>query len=148
MNTLRWSEEQLAAYRGRGGAAPVALPPECRSEIPSNAARARWAGPAKGRFKSKTEARFAEQLDARRKAGEILYWRYEPISLRLVEGERVHYTPDFMVAECDGSTTLIEVKGFMREAARLRFLAARERFPQFRWRLVWARRKEFVEGRL
>lgn len=92
-------------------------------------------------YKSKAEERYAALLDVQRMAGEIRAWRYEAITFKLADG--VRYTPDFLVTEQDGSMSLREVKGFMREAARVRLKIAVEMYPTFAWFLVWARKGGF-----
>ena len=97
------------------------------------------------KFKSKAEARYAQMLEAQRRSGQIDSWRYEAITLTLADGCR--YTPDFLVIE-GGQMSLIEVKGFMREAARLRLKVAVEMYPLFRWWLLWAKKGGFEPQRL
>lgn len=60
-------------------------------------------------YKSRLEADFAAELELRRRADEILLWEYEPMSFRL--GERLFYTPDFMVLTQTREMILYEVKG-------------------------------------
>jgi hypothetical protein len=64
---------------------------------------------------NKTETRMAQLLEARRLAGEISAWRFEPFSLKLAE--RTHYRPDFLVAHLGGRRPeIVEVKGgYIRE---------------------------------
>ena len=87
-------------------------------------------------YKSKLEKRYAAFLELRLRAGEIVKWRYEAISLRIGSGAR--YCPDFYVLLSDGSAWFDECKGHWREAARVRFLAAVDLYPEFRWRVVTA----------
>lgn len=82
-------------------------------------------------YRSKTEQRFAQHLDLQFKAGEIKGWKYEPMRLNL--GGGAWYKPDFEVIEDDLSITLFEVKGFWREAARVRIKVAAANFPEFRF---------------
>ncbi len=90
------------------------------------------------RYKSKAERYFAWKLEAEKQSGAILWWAYEPVRLLVVEseGKRCWYTPDFLVIYPRGNVIFYEVKGFLREAARLRFLAARERYPFWAFRMV------------
>lgn len=93
-------------------------------------------------YKSKAEQLYAWELGEKAKAHEIVAWRYEPITMVVIDasGERCRYTPDFMVllptTEPADFIEFHEVKGHLREAARLRFLSARERYPWFRFRMV------------
>jgi len=92
----------------------------------------------KSRYKSKAEALFAERLQCRKDSGEIQWWDYEPMTLVIVEadGKRCRYTPDFATYDSESGLCFYEVKGFLREAARLRFLAAKERYPFVKWYMV------------
>ena len=83
---------------------------------------------------NKTEAAFAETLYVRAKDGEIQWFAFEPMRLRLAKGAM--YTPDFGVLENDGSFTFYEVKGFWREAAKVRIKVARGLYPFFRFVVV------------
>jgi hypothetical protein len=79
-----------------------------------------------GRFKSKWEADYAQKLGTLCLQGGIQWWGYESIRLRLATG--AWYTPDFIV-RINGRIEAREVKGFWREAARVRVKVAAEQFP-------------------
>ena len=91
-------------------------------------------------YKSKWERLYAAELNDAMRAGEVLAWEYEAVTFRLArsrDGKRgASYTPDFLVVHKDGRLEFVEVKGFMREAARVRFVTARDRFPWFDWRMI------------
>jgi hypothetical protein len=76
-----------------------------------------------------TERDFAVLLEAKKRNGSILSWRFEPVTLRLAPGSG--YTPDFMIVACDGTIDFAEVKGFWREAARVRLKVAADLFREF-----------------
>lgn len=118
----RWTKTQLAAHVG----APALVPRKL--------------------YASKAEERYAAILQSQQRAGQIRGWRYEGLTLKLADG--VRYTPDFLVVENDGAMTLLEVKGFMREAARLRLRIAVEMYPAFRWFLIWAKKGGFDPQKL
>lgn len=129
---MRLTEDEYAALRKAHGIVMPVAPAE---------------KPAGPKFKSKAEARFAQLLEARKKSGEILGWRYEAVTLRLADG--VRYTPDFLVEASNRRMTLIEVKGgYIRDDARIKLRVAVEMFPGFDWWLVLARRQGFVTERL
>ena len=90
-----------------------------------------------GQYASKLEARFAAHLDMRRAAGEVLWWQYEGITLRL--GYRTSYTPDFIVQETSGEIVLYECKGFMRDDAAVKLKVAASLFP---FRIVLVRQSK------
>lgn len=126
--SIRWTEEQLAEHqarmRERTAEPPFMLPPD---ETPARK-------PARGM--NKTEAAYAQHLEARRLAGEVLWWRFEPMRLRLANG--AWFKPDFGVKLIDRSLEFHETKGFWREAARVRIKVAAELFP---FRFIAVKRK-------
>ena len=85
-------------------------------------------------YASQLEAEFAAELRCWQESGEIQLWRYEPITLRL--GPGLTYRPDFWVVWEDGSCGFVEVKGWMRDDARAKLLAAAEQYPEFRFLLA------------
>lgn len=82
---------------------------------------------------NKLETSFAMLQESRKRAGKIVLWRYERFTLKLADDTR--YTPDFYVLELDGSVSLIEVKGFMRDDALVKLKVAASQFPEFRFYL-------------
>ena len=90
------------------------------------------------KYKSKAERLYAYELELQQQQGVITWWNYEPWTLVIVEaaGKRCRYTPDFVALQCDGMIRCVEIKGFLREAARIRFLAARERYPFLRFTMI------------
>lgn len=125
--TLRMTDEQVTRHRQR-----IAAPKDDASLV---AMAGRAVEPVRGpKFKSKWEERFAQLLDIRQKAGEIKSWVYEGIHLRL-PGD-VMYRIDFVVQRWDGACEAVEIKGRMREPARIKLRQAVERYPLFDWYLV------------
>lgn len=85
---------------------------------------------------NKTEFEWSAMLEARKLAGEIAYYSFEPIKVRMADN--TFYTPDFMVMLTSGELELHEVKGaFVMDDARLKFKLVAEHFPA---RLVWAQK--------
>lgn len=83
---------------------------------------------------NKTEARYAQILEVKKRSGEILGWEYEPLKLRLADN--TYYCPDFLVAtrEC---IEIHEVKGgFIRDDAKVKYKVARDKFQWFRFRML------------
>jgi len=67
-------------------------------------------------------------LEARRQRGEIVWWKYESITLKLADGTR--YTPDFAVLLAGGEFEIHETKGgFIREDGWLKLKLAAGMFP-------------------
>lgn len=76
---------------------------------------------------NKTEAAYELELRARKMAGEVRWYGFECVKLRLADG--AWYCPDFLVELADGSIEAHETKGHMREAAAVRLKVARELHP-------------------
>lgn len=76
---------------------------------------------------NKTEAAYMALLEARKRAGEILWYQFEGITLKLADDTR--YTPDFFVLMADGSLECHETKGFWRDDARVKIKVAASMFP-------------------
>jgi hypothetical protein len=73
------------------------------------------------------EKAYASLLEARRLAGEILRYDFEPVALRLAN--RTTYTPDFRVILSDLREEYHEVKGFLRDDAWVKLKIAAELHP-------------------
>lgn len=86
---------------------------------------------ALGRLKTgtmnKTEAAYAATLDARRHAGEVAWFKFEGIKLRLADN--TFYTPDFAVMLVDGALEMHEVKGYWQDDARAKIKIAADLYP-------------------
>ena len=96
-----------------------------------------WSRTARGRRKpgemNKLEAAYAQHLEALRVAGEIEWWVYEAVTLKLAKDTR--YTPDFVVMDKTFHIIVDETKGFLQDDAWVKLKVAAEKFP-FRFRLV------------
>lgn len=82
--------------------------------------------PKKRRGMNKTETAYSERLQRRVQSGEIIWFGFECIRLRLADG--AWFKPDFTVIPAQGPIEFHEVKGFWREAARVRIKVAAERY--------------------
>lgn len=86
---------------------------------------------ALGRLKTgvmnKTEEAYSRHLDARKADGDIPWWAFEAIKIRLADN--TFYTPDFMVLRADGALECHEVKGFWQDDARVKIKVAAALFP-------------------
>ncbi len=76
---------------------------------------------------NKTEAKYSELLEQRQISGEILWFKFEGLKLRLAD--KTFYTPDFVLMLSNGEIELHEVKGFWESAARVKIKVAAETFP-------------------
>lgn len=87
---------------------------------------------ALGRLKqgqmNQTEKRYAARLEVMLKAGEILWWSFEPIKLRL--GESCYYSVDFLILNAESQLEAHEVKGkFIMDDAMVKIKTAAQKFP-------------------
>lgn len=98
---------------------------------------------ALGRLKlgtmNKTEALYDIRLDALKHHGEILWYKFEGVKLRLADS--TFYTPDFAVMAADGVMEMHEVKGFWRDDAKAKIKIAADLYP-FRFKALRARPKK------
>lgn len=92
---------------------------------------------ALGRLKTgemnKSEAAYAAFLELRKRAGEVLWYKFEGLKFRLAD--KTFLTPDFAVMEADHMIYLDDVKGFMMEDANVKIKVAAELYP-FKFRIV------------
>lgn len=90
---------------------------------------------ALGRLKdgelNKTEEAYGQYLELLRRAGEILWYQFEPF--KLVLAPKTTYTPDFLVQVKSGHLEVHEVKGFWTDDARVKIKVAASMFPVFKF---------------
>lgn len=86
---------------------------------------------ALGRLKTgtmnKTEEAYCQHLELRKRYGEIVWYRFEGIKLRLADN--TFYTPDFAVMLANGQLEMHEVKGFWTDDARVKTKVAADQYP-------------------
>lgn len=86
---------------------------------------------ALGRLKTgemnKTEAEYGAFLELRKIAGEVLWYKFEGIKLRLADN--TFYTPDYAVMAGDGVMEIHEVKGHWQDDARVKIKVAASLYP-------------------
>jgi len=87
------------------------------------------------------ESSWADELERQRLAGEIAWWSYEPVTLKLAE-QRCTYKPDFMVMDCEGLIEFHETKGYFEDKAKVKMKVASDKFPMFVFRLIFRRAKK------
>lgn len=102
------------------------------------------ARPRRGRM-NKWERLYAATLEGRKAAGEVIWHEFEAVKLRLADG--AWYTPDFMVLT-PGGLEFHEVKGFWREAARVRIKVASDKYPFPVYAITRARNGEWQYERI
>lgn len=100
-------------------------------------------------YRSKLEAAYATYLHGLKLAGDIMLYRYEPVTLRLAND--VRYTPDFWIAFKNGSEEYHEVKGYAKgllaSKGMVKVKVAASQWPTWkfvlvtRYRGVWEQRE-------
>jgi len=100
---------------------------------------------ALGRLKvgqmNKTEAEYAALLEQRRRAGEVAWFKFEGVKLRLADN--TFLTPDCAVMLSDGTMEMHDVKGSPRifqEDAKVKMKVAAEMYP-FVFKVAYPRPK-------
>lgn len=90
--------------------------------------RARYAlGRLKTGAMNKTEASYGQRLELLKASGEVLWYAFEGVKLRLADN--TFYTPDYAVMRSNGELEVHEVKGFWSDDARVKIKVAAALFP-------------------
>jgi hypothetical protein len=85
---------------------------------------------------NKLEERFSFYLETLKRAGEIVWWAYEPIRLRLATNKTT-YTPDFLVMTKDLELQVFETKGYWTQASRIKTKIAADMYPFRFFGVMW-----------
>ena len=88
---------------------------------------------------NKTEKAYAERLDILKHLGEVLWYKFEGIKLRLAD--KTFYSPDFAVMMANGELQMHEVKGYMMDDANVKIKVAAEIYP-FRFLIIRKNKKK------
>jgi len=100
---------------------------------------------ALGRMKTgkmnKTELAYSQYLEAQKACGEIAWYKFEAIKLRLADS--TFYTVDFFVMKASGDLEAHEVKGHWMDDARVKIKVAAELFP---FRFIAVQKKSNKQG--
>lgn len=100
---------------------------------------------ALGRLKTgqmnKTEQAYAERLKLLQHAGEVAWFKFEGMKLRLADN--TFYSPDFAVMLASGEMEMHEVKGFWQDDARAKIKIAADIYP---FRFIAVKVKPKKEG--
>lgn len=98
---------------------------------------------ALGRLKTgamnKTEQAYADRLNLLQHAGEVAWFKFEGVKLRLADN--TFYSPDFAVMLANGVIEMHEVKGFWQDDARAKIKIAADIYP-FRFIAVKVKTKK------
>jgi hypothetical protein len=86
---------------------------------------------ALGRLKvgelNKTEQAYEATLKDMMANGDVLWYKFEGLKLRLADN--TFYTPDFFLMYCDGKLEAHEVKGYWQDDARVKIKVAADMYP-------------------
>lgn len=98
---------------------------------------------ALGRLKAgalnNTEQAYANRLRLLQQAGQVAWFKFEAVKLRLADN--TFYSPDFAVMLASGELEMHEVKGFWQDDARAKIKIAADLYP-FRFIAVKVRPKK------
>ncbi|EEW1767252.1 TPA: DUF1064 domain-containing protein [Escherichia coli] len=105
---------------------------------------------ALGRLKTgqmnKTESAYCQHLELRKRAGEIAWYRFEGIKLRLADN--CFLTVDFAVMLADGQLVMVDVKGsksVFTDDARVKLKVAADSYP-FVFQVAYPKPKKLGGG--
>lgn len=100
---------------------------------------------ALGRLKTgernKTEKAYEDMLKGMQVSGDIIWFKFEGLKLRLADN--TFYTPDFFVMMANGQLEAHEVKGHWQDDARAKIKIAAELYP---FRFIAAKPKPKRDG--
>lgn len=102
---------------------------------------------ALGRMKAgkmnKTEAAYANYLETQKQFGDVKWYEFEPMNLRLAD--KCFYAIDFLVMLKNGQLECHEVKGgYMTDDSLVKFKVAACKFP-FTFRMFSLKKGEWIE---
>lgn len=125
--STKWTQAHVDAFNAKKGQLPSKIP----VIPPQNSGKAGNSAFALGRMKAgkmnKTEAMYAARLEALKYAGEVLWYEFEPMNLRLAD--KCFYAVDFLVMLKSGQLECHEVKGYWTDDALVKIKSAAEKFP-------------------
>lgn len=93
---------------------------------------------------NKTEKAYSDHLEAKKARGDVLWYRFEALRLKLADN--TFYTADFTVMVEEGYIEFHEVKGFWHDAGRIKIKVAAEQYPMFRFKAYKTRSKKAGGG--
>lgn len=92
---------------------------------------------------NKTEIHYRDMLELKKYAGEVIWWAFEPLNLRI--GANCFYSVDFLVMLKTGELECHEIKGgHITDDALVKFKAAAAMFP-FKFRMIALVKGEWIE---
>ncbi|WP_458763641.1 hypothetical protein [Cupriavidus basilensis] len=128
-NTLRWTEERLAAHQARQP--KKAEPGRAAAQKVDPLARFHALGRLPKDQKNKTERAYAALLDEEKRQGLVIDWKFHPMRVRLADN--TFYEVDFVVLHADMSLAIHETKGgFVTAHGQMKIKLCAEVLPYFR----------------
>lgn len=127
---MHWTEEQLADHlrrRGLAGSPPVSNTSIAPFLPPANEPGYFALGRLPTGTLNKTEKAYQDYLWTLLRAGQIVWFKFEAIKLRLADN--TFYTPDFAVLPASGFFECHEVKGHWQDDARVKIKVAASIYP-------------------
>ena len=92
---------------------------------------------------NKTEAAYAKYLETQKQFGDVEWYEFEPMNLRLAD--KCFYAIDFLVMLKNGQLECHEVKGgYMTDDSLVKFKVAACKFP-FTFRMFSLKKGEWIE---
>ncbi len=114
---MNWTSADIEKLQGRAKVPQIATPQQ----------RSQALGRLPAGTMNKTERAYSEHLERRKQAGEVEWWAFEPMNLRL--GKGCFYTVDFLVMLKGGRLEAHETKGHWTAKARVKTTVAASLFP-------------------
>lgn len=124
---MRMSEAEFAAAQAK---TRISVIEEKQTVKPTSMQRLQALGRKKPGEMNKTEAAYAERLDAMLQAGEIQWYAFEAITLKLAPDCRL--TVDFFIMDKDGFLQAHDVKGskaIVTDDFKVKVKVAADKFP-------------------
>lgn len=98
-------------------------------------------GRMKVRAMNKTESAYCKYLEIKKQQGEVIWYEFEPMNLRLAD--KCFYKVDFLILTKDFQLEVHEVKGgFITDDALVKIKTAAAKFP-FKFIIVQLKNKEW-----
>ena len=123
----RWTEEDVKRLINKRQGQPAIPIPEPKTSLERFQALGRMQA---GR-ENKTESEYGAYLENLKAAGEVLWYKFEPVNIRLAK--RTYYRVDYMVLRSDRTIDMVDVKGFWTDDAKAKIKIAAETLPIFRF---------------
>ncbi|MEO9145114.1 MAG: hypothetical protein ABI237_06105 [Ginsengibacter sp.] len=84
-------------------------------------------GRMKGNKMNKTESAYNNYLEVQKRIGEVIWYEFEPMNLRLAD--KCFYKVDFLVLTKNFQLEVHEIKGYWTDDALVKIKTAAEKFP-------------------